>query len=377
MSAVSIVIFISYYKEGVGFMYQKRWFQSLIVMMLVLVIFLLLRETQYLFQPIYTYIGAIALPFIIGGLLYYISRPIMHLLESYRVPRIGAILIIFVLFILLIYLVVTYIAPIAQEQFTRFIKSTEDWSVEIQSIIKSWQNNQVIIPEQFSDPLKNTTESLMDYAESFAVGLPNFVFNFVAQIVQFIFLIVLVPFFLFYMLKDGEKLQPFVTQFFKEKRATSLIRLLNRMDHTLSAFIQGQLIVSLCVGVLLYIGYVIIGLPYSLSLALFGMLTNVIPFAGPYLAVVPAILVAFFQDPMMVLYVIIIMIIAQQIEGNFISPNIMGKALQIHPLTIITLILAAGSIAGFLGLLFAIPFYAIIKTIVGHFYEEAFHSKEI
>ncbi len=358
-------------------MYQKRWFQTLIVLMLVLLIFLLFRETQYMFLPIYTYIGAIALPFIIGGLLYYISRPLMHILEANKVPRIAAILIIFLLFILLIYLVITYIAPIAQEQFSRFIDNTDDWSREIQSIIQSWQNNQVIVPDQYAEPINNATSSLIGFAQSFATDLPKFVFNLISQIIQFVFLLVLVPFFLFYMLKDGDKLQPFLTQFFKDKRANSLARLLKRMDHTLSAFIQGQLIVSLCVGVLLYIGYVIIGLPYSLSLALFGMLTNVIPFAGPYLAVVPAILVAFFQDPMMVLYVIIIMIIAQQIEGNFISPNIMGKALQIHPLTIITLILAAGSIAGFIGLLFAIPFYAIVKTVVAHFYEEAFHSREI
>jgi len=279
-------------------MYHKRWFQTLIAIALVLLIFLLLRETQYMFVPIYTYIGAIALPFIIGGLLYYISRPLMHVLEAYRVPRVVAILIIFLLFILIIYLVVNYIAPIAQEQFTRFINNTDDWSREVQSMIESWQNNQVIVPDQYTQPLNDATGSLINYAQQFAVTLPQYIFTLIAQIVQFVFLLVLVPFFLFYMLKDGEKLQPFVTQFFKEKRASSLIRLMNRMDNTLSSFIQGQLLVSVCVGILLYIGYVIIGLPYSLSLALFGMITNVIPFAGPYLAVVPAILVAFFQDPM-------------------------------------------------------------------------------
>lgn len=101
---------------------------------------------------------------------------------------------------------------------------------------------------------------------------------------------------------------------------------------------------------MLLIGYLIIGLDYSLILALIGMATNVIPFLGPYLAVTPALLVAWIQDPQMIIWVALVMLIAQQIESNLISPNVMGKALDIHPLTVITLILAAGNIAGIWGL---------------------------
>jgi predicted PurR-regulated permease PerM len=85
---------------------------------------------------------------------------------------------------------------------------------------------------------------------------------------------------------------------------------------------------------------------------------------------------AFFQDPILAVWVAVIMVVAQQIEGNFVSPNVMGKALNIHPLTIITLILAAGSLAGFIGLIFAIPAYAVIKAIVSHFYNEWLEKNE-
>lgn len=358
-------------------MYQKRWFQGLVTTILIFVLILLVNKTEFVFDPVFTYIQAVAFPILAAGLLYYVSRPLMRLLETYKVPRIAAIFVVFLLIILVIYLIATYIAPIAQKQFSKFIDSTPDMVNEVESIIAYWQSNQVIIPDQFNDAIEDARNTLVSSLQGVIEETTKYIFIMVTGIVQFLFLLILVPFFLFFMLKDGDKLQPFLTKFFKEKRAESLSKLLKRVDHTLSAFIQGQLLVSVCVGVLLYIGYVIIGLNYSLSLALFGMLTNVIPFAGPFLAVIPAVLVAAFQDPMMIWYVLIIMIIAQQIEGNLISPNIMGKALDIHPLTIITLILAAGSIAGFLGLLFVIPFYGVIKTTIAHFYEDAFHSKKI
>src|SRR5690625_1727421 len=98
------------------------------------------------------------------------------------------------------------------------------------------------------------------------------------------------------------------------------------------------------------------------------MMMNVVPFIGPFIAVIPALIVGAFQDPMMIIWVAIVTLIGQQVESNLISPNVMGRALNMHPLTIITVILAAGSIAGFIGILFAVPFYSVIKTIFVHFY---------
>src|SRR5699024_9628522 len=184
------------------------------------------------------------------------------------------------------------------------------------------------------------------------------------------------PIFLFFMLKDGEKLLPFILQIFKKEKASNIRSLLKKIDDVLSSFIQGQLLVSVCVGVLLYIGYLIIGLEYALILAFFGLVTNVIPYVGPVLAAVPALIVGALQDPMNLIWVTLVMVVAQQIESNFISPNVMGQALDVHPLTVMTVIVAAGSIAGFLGILFAVPAYAVIRTIIVHFYQTYVDSKK-
>lgn len=265
-----------------------------------------------------------------------------------------------------------YIAPIAQRQFSNLIDNIPkmvDWA---QGVISYVQSSQIPIPKEADKAINHFTENLQGYAEN----VINYLFGFIGQLISIITSIILVPLFLFFMLKDGDKLIPFITRFFSKEKAENIRSLLVKVDETLTAFIQGQLIVSFLLGILLFIGYLIIGLKYSLSLTLFAMLMNVIPFIGPFIAVVPALIVGAFQAPMMIVWVSVIMIIAQQIESNFLSPNIMGKALDSHPLTVITVILAAGSIAGFLGILFAVPFYAVLKTIISHFYKTYTDSKK-
>ncbi|WP_328700165.1 MULTISPECIES: AI-2E family transporter [Bacillaceae] len=350
---------------------HKRWFQALVAAVLVVLLILLLHEISFFFEPVLTYIGAIAVPLIGGGILFYISRPIMHFLEKNRIPRVLAIIIVFALFLFIGFLISRFIAPIAQEQFTRLIDNIPAMANAVSDAVTYWQQNQDIIPDEFNDTISGFAENLESYVQNASM----IIINFISQLIGFVFALVLIPFFLFFMLKDGDKLVPFITQFLPEKTAESFRKLSGSVDRTLNSFILGQLTVSIVVGLLLLIGYLIIGLKYSLTLSLFAMAMNVIPFVGPFLAVIPAILVAFFQDPMLAVWVAVITVIAQQLEGNFVSPNVMGKALSIHPLTIITLILAAGSLAGFIGLLFAIPAYAVIKTVISHFYHEWIERK--
>ncbi|MGY0694725.1 AI-2E family transporter [Virgibacillus sp. FSP13] len=353
-------------------LYGKRWFQALVVFILIFLLILLISATDFIFDPVFKYMAAVAFPIVGAGVLFYLTKPIMHLLEKYKVPRVLAIFIVFILLILIVYLIVIYIVPIAQKQFSNLIDNIPEMVTGIQNVITYWQSNQDMIPADINDTINHVTSNLQSYIE----GAMSFIFGFISQVIGFVFSLVLVPFFLFFMLKDGDKFVPFMTQIFNQKKAANIRSLMHKIDEALASYIQGQLIVSFCIGVLLFIGYLIIGLKYALTLALFGMLMCVIPFIGPFISVVPAMIVGFFQDPMMAVWVAIVMIVAQQLEGNFISPNIMGRALKLHPLTIITLILAAGSIAGFLGILFAVPFYAVVKTIIVHFYKTYQNSKE-
>jgi len=352
-------------------MFKNRWVQSLVILILVFALILLMSLTSFIFDPLLKYVSAVAVPIIGAGVLYYVTNPIVSLFEKLRINRIIAILLVFLLLISLIALFVLFIFPHAQKQFTNLVDNIPKMVDAALKFINQFQTNQFVIPEQIDDAIQNFMNNIQTYLEN----VMSYLFGFIGQVITVVTSIVMIPFFLFFMLKDGHKLVPFITQILDEKKAKNVRSLLKKIDITLTGFIQGQLLVSFILGILLFIGYWIIGLNYALTLALFGMLMNVIPFLGPFIAVTPALIVGAFQSPAMFFWVAVITLIAQQIESNFISPNVMGRVLSLHPLTVITVILAAGSIAGFLGILFAVPFYAVIKTIVVHFYNTYKESK--
>lgn len=199
-------------------------------------------------------------------------------------------------------------------------------------------------------------------------GIGSNILSFTGVLVSALTSLVVVPFVLFFLLKDGDKLPGSFLKLLPQDSRAEGAKILHDMDENLSAYIQGQATVSLFVGVLSYITYLILGVDYAIILALVATFTNVIPFVGPIIGAVPAIVVAFFQEPILGLWVLIAIIIIQQVESNLISPNIMGKKLSVHPVTIIFLLYIGGNLAGLIGMILVIPTYAVGKAIFQNLY---------
>jgi predicted PurR-regulated permease PerM len=209
----------------------------------------------------------------------------------------------------------------------------------------------------------NLQEKLASYMQSSLPSVSNSLVQAVSAITNIISVVVVVPFFLFYLLTDDDKFYKKFTDAVPSKYKEEILGILKEADRTLSSYIIGQGIIAVILGVLTYIGYLIIGLNYSFILAFFVMITSFIPMFGSVIGVIPALLVGLATDPFMCIKILIILIIVQQIEGNFISPLIIGKSLDMHPFTIIVLFLAAASQYGVIGMLIAIPTYAVLKVI--------------
>lgn len=346
-------------------MQDKKIIRYLTIAVLTFTLIYLISITGFIFQPIITYITAIAVPIVGSGVLFYITNPAVNFLERKKVNRIIAIILVFLLMIVIGFFSVYFVIPVVQEQSIKLSENVPNMIDSFEEFLVLFQNRQDYLPESVENTLQNMINNIDTYVES----LTSFLFNFLGQLFNFIFAFFLIPFFLFFMLKDGKKFIPFVTQFLSKRRAESFTKLMREVNHTLSSFIQGQFIVSFSVGLMLLAGYFAVGLNYALIFALFGLIMNLIPFVGPWISAIPAVIIGFFQDPMIGLWTALIMIVAQQIESNIISPNVMGKVLNVHPLTVITLILAGGAIAGFLGILFVIPAFAVFKTVLKHFYQ--------
>lgn len=348
---------------------DKKWFRIMIGIILFLLIIFLVKLNDFLLVPLFVIVQTMFLPIVVAGILYYLCRPLVSFLVRKKSPKWFAILAAYLAIVLVIYGFIRLISPVINEQLETFIDNLPAMVSTVTNWINYVQEHRNIFPDFVQEAIQNAgadfEQKVRENIGNIASGIISAI-SVIGGIINTVFVLILVPFILFYMLKDGHRFVEAVCKWFPKGKREKVKEILHDMDKTIALYIQGQMFVSLIVGILLYIGYLIIDLNYSLVLAVFGMLTNVIPFLGPYIAVIPAMLVALFQDPIMVIYVAIIMLVAQQIEGNIISPNVMGKSLNIHPLTIIVLILTAGNLVGIIGVIFVIPFYSVVKVLVIH-----------
>ncbi|MEB2300082.1 AI-2E family transporter [Lysinibacillus xylanilyticus] len=347
-------------------MTRKVWFQVGVGILLALLVIKYFIEIHWIFSPLVIILKAIFIPLLLGGVLYYATEPIQRFLEKRKWPRWASILtIVFGLIALVGGFGLMVGNPIAV-QVNNLVKNVPQISASIQEAADYVFKNKDNFPPQLQDLIDN----MADYAQHIAVVASKGLVSFLQSVVSVSLLAILIPFFFIFMLKDHEKFAPSIYKYFSGERREWVKKTLSEIDDVLRSYIQGQLQISFLLALIMYVGYLIIGLDYSLLLVIFAFFMNMIPFIGPWIAFTPALMVAVVQDPVLVIWVSVVTLVAQQIDSNFITPNVMGKTLDIHPLTVITVILAAGNIAGFIGIIIAVPFYAVLKVVVSNIYDE-------
>ncbi|GIN71851.1 AI-2E family transporter [Bacillus sp. J14TS2] len=352
-------------------MTKKLWFQVGVGILLAILIIKYFMEISFIFSPVVIIVKAIILPLLLGGVLYYMTEPVQRFLEKRKVPRWGSIIIILVGLVLLIWLFVAIIGPPITKQVNALVDNAPIITKELDDIKDKLLQEKDNLPENLQESINSAANSLQSVAMKFGIWIVQFLQSFF----QAMFLLILVPFFYIFMLKDHEKFAPIIYNFFSGERRVWIKKTIGDIDKVLRSYIQGQLLISTILAALIWIGYMILGVPYALLLAIFALFMNLIPFVGPWIAVTPALIIAYLQDPKLVIGVAIVTLVAQQTDSNFITPNVMGKTLDIHPLTVITIILAAGNIAGFLGIIVAIPVYAVAKVVIYNVYEQRIKIK--
>ncbi len=344
---------------------RKLWFQVGIGILLALLITKYFLEIKSIFSPVAIIAKTIFIPLLLGAVLFYITEPLQRFLEKRKVPRWGSILAVLISVAALIWVFIAIVGPPVADQVEKLIKNTPTIAKEITHQTEYILQHREDFPPQVEDAIEKAINSV----QSIAVVFGKLIVQFFQSVVQTAFTLVLVPFFFIFLLKDHEKFAPFIYQFFSGKKRVWVKKTLGDIDTVLRTYIQGQLLISFLLAVIMFIGYLIIGLDYALLLVIFAFFMNIIPFIGPWIAFTPALIIGFIQEPQLAIWVSVVTLIAQQTDSNVITPNVMGKTLDIHPLTVITVILAAGNIAGFIGILLAIPAYAVGKVIVRNIYE--------
>lgn len=352
-------------------MFQNKWYRFLFWTLTIFLVIWVGTEISFVFQPVQVILALVTVPLIIAGLFYYFLVGIVDFLEKRMGGKrplavgitLGGLVLVFTL-------VFSILGPVLAEQVTSLVNAMPSIAKELQqqafAVRDSLMQNEFLSrfiaenDDMFTDFTNNVTSYLGDVFGNIASSVGRLV----GFITSAVITIVVIPFMLLYMLLDGKRLPDSIVKFLPSSYERETRKILHDMHTTVQNYVHAQLIVAFFVGITSLIGLWIIGIDYAILLALFMMVTNIIPYVGPFLGAAPAVVVAFIQDPIKVLWVIVVIIIVQQIESNVISPLIQGKSLKVHPLTIIIVLLVAGNLAGIIGMLIAVPFYAVAKVVV-------------
>ncbi|KKI65616.1 AI-2E family transporter [Staphylococcus cohnii] len=327
-------------------------------------------QVSYIFKAFIIVFNTIVAPIIVSIILYYLFNPLVNLMERYNISRLWGVIILFLVIIGVIALAINLLIPVIGAQFKSFGNNFPYYVDKVNKFIDSVTKYSLIsnFYGQIQDQLDSLAKKLPSMVSDYFNGFGSKVKNFAEALVNVGVVIATTPFVLFFMLKDGHRFKEFSTNLMPPKFRKDFHDLLDKMSLQVGSYIQGQIIVSFCIGILLFIGYSIIGLDYSLILASIAAVTSVVPYIGPTIAISPAIIIALITSPIMLLKLVVVWTAVQFIEGHFISPNIMGKTLKIHPLTIIFILLSAGNLLGVVGVILGIPAYAILKVLVSHLF---------
>ncbi|MFC7320561.1 AI-2E family transporter [Halobacillus campisalis] len=343
--------------------YQKPFFKYITGLILVLVAIFFL-DLLHFFSPIQTIISTLFFPILIAGFLYYILNPFVRWISKIKyIPVSGSILLVYTVIAGIIYSAYTLLASTIREQFSGLSNDLPE------KLKKRAKETEQMIEENDRGMIGDVRQTVTSFFSDLAQTAGDNAIEIFSTITGALTVLIVVPFVLFYFLKDDHRLIPFLLRFIPGNHQQEGKKLLKNIDQTLGAYIIGQITVAFTDGVLMYIGYLIIGLDYALVLAVFVFVTAVVPFFGPIIGVLPALVVSLTQEPTMVIYVLVLLVIVQQLEGNIVAPVVLGNRLDLHPLTIILLLIVAAALYGFIGMLIAVPLYAVFKVTIKNLYQ--------
>lgn len=348
-------------------MMQSKYFRTCLGIIALLLIIYLGSKISFLFNPIVSIFNMLLMPVAISGFFYYLLRPIVDYLERRKIKRPLGVFMIYFVFAGLFAIFILLVWPTLKEQIENFIENAPNLVDDLQKQMNHLGQNPFW--SRFMPSESEIYSSLMDYANKAMTTISNSITNLITVVSSFVVIIATVPIIMYYMLKEKNKFSFKLLGILPRRYRKDGQEVLSDIDNALSNYIIGKVLLNLVLSVLMYIGFLIIGLPYSLLLTLISFVLNFIPYVGALLAAIPVVIVGFIESPSIAIWSVVVIVIAQQIQDNILTPVIYGKQLDIHPLTTIVLLLVGGDFYGIVGVLLAIPAYMILKIIVVRVYE--------
>ena len=309
-------------------------------------------------------------PLFLAVVVIVILNPLVTWLQHRGVPRIAGAGIGFLAFFagltLLLLLILPGIADQAQGFVEEFPALYDNSAEDLESVFESlgfenvtvWSYDQIV--DYLNDPGNRDAifSVVLDRLGSVTAG-----------IFEFILVFLIGPVLAFYFLIDLENVQQRLVGVFPERRRAEAAHVGRQLNTALGGFLRGQLLVALIVGILLSLGYRLIGLEFWLLIGLIGGLLNIVPFLGPWVGGALGVIIALTtSDVTTAIWAVVVAVVVQQIDNNFVSPTVLRATVRLHPAVTLLVLVLAGALAGVWGVIIAVPLAAAIKIVLGHWW---------
>ncbi|WP_281829871.1 MULTISPECIES: AI-2E family transporter [Lactobacillus] len=355
----------------------EKWFLDnrfsviLFNLLLFFMIIWVFNKISFVLNPAWMFFSAILPPVLLATIQFYVMNPVVDWLEKkWRVPRVLTIIVLFLIVVVALIWIINTIIPIVQGQINSLVKNwPKIWDDAVNATQNALRDPRLnSVRSNIDKIIDNTQKTLFKSGQTTVNAALTNISSAVSIITMTIMTLMTAPFLLFFMLKDGHNLRPYITKFAPQRWQKSFGKLLWDINNAISSYIRGQITVAFWVGVMFAIGYTIVGLPYGYALAILAGFLNLIPYFGTFIAFIPALVIGIMTSLPMLIKVLIVFAIEQTIEGRVISPLVMGNKLEMYPITTILLLIGASAVWGLWGVVFGIPIYAVLKIIVSRVY---------
>lgn len=305
-------------------------------------------------------------PFLVGALLAYLGDPAADRLESLGLSRTLSVCVVFLGFTLLLFIALLITIPMIGRQLDILITKLPVWLDIVQHRVMPWLQQQLSLPDE-SLQIASLKTAITDHWQT-AGGIVSEIGKRIAgssmAMVAVIANLVLIPVVSFYLLRDWDVMIDKIHDLLPRKWEGVISELTRECDEILGAFIKGQLLVMLALGIIYSIGLKVVGLELALLLGLLAGLASIVPYLGFIVGIAAASVAAYFQfhEWMPLLWVAVVFGIGQVLESVILTPLLVGDRIGLHPVAVIFAVMAGGQLAGFVGVLLALPVAAVIMV---------------
>lgn len=318
-------------------------------------------------------LSSVLLPLAIAAVIAYLLDPVVDFLERQNIPRVRAIFLVFFLAVMLVLILLGTVVPQLVVETGSLIDQVPGYAEEFRLRLSEWLEGSrwgAKAREMWDEELG---KSVSDWMATVVPVVTTWIWTKLSAVASWAGLVAglaLVPVYVFYFLLEREHISKNWTEYLpiRESRAKEeLVFVLREINNCLIVFFRGQVLVAICLGTLLTLGFMLVGLNYAVLLGVIAGALSIIPYLGVMLSIVPAVLLAViqFQDWYHPLMIVLVFILAQMAEGLVISPKIIGDRVGLHPLTIIIAVMVGTTLmGGVLGGVLAIPLTAVLRTLM-------------